>query len=480
MTDMNAGRIPSHPPIPPQVPQAAPRRAMLMSPQMIVFGGLMAFFTVVLSVVVLPIATYRPPASDNWLPISNAAFRGRAVFLANGCYFCHSGYSRPQDVYEGLYYLYPRVSEPGDFHGVNQSPNVLAVHRTGPDLSQEGGQHPDGWHVAHYQNPRNTTPISIMPSFEYLTKSQAHDMIAYNQSRGGKDATLRYAAVEISGSLMRMNMGMEPKPIEALTDLIATLKQSGAYRSDGKPSDNSPSGLPWKAVWMTNSFERDYWLVKDPLKVTQQNLIRGKAIFLERCSGCHGAKGDGAGPAARSFAIPPFDFTTAKVSKAPMSSTGMFYYRILTGGKGTAMENFGTRLSVEDTWRVAMFLRTIHKGGLKEALPTIKMFERWTPPPPLLNYIANHPVQAELEERGVKSEGPFMAAARWIAPGMTESDAIFIGGKLPMTLRRLADLVRTTYFNIVDADYKQAQGRGESLPSLNKLNSTKGLHFHAP
>ncbi len=473
-------RIPSHPSIPPQVPQVAPRRRMLMTPQLIVFGGLMAFFAVVLSVVVLPVATYRPPHSENWLPLSDAAFHGRAVFLANGCMYCHSGYSRPQDVFEGLYYTYPRVSEPGDFRGENQSPNALGSARTGPDLSQDGGQHPDGWHRAHYQNPRNTTPISIMPSFSYFSSKELENLIAYNQSRGGKQATLRYAVIRLGNSLMRMNMGMQPDNIEALDALVSRLKKSGEFREKGKPMQKSPSGLPWKAVWMTGSFARDYWLVKSPLQVTQQNLIRGKAIFLKRCSGCHGEKGDGAGPAASSFKIPPFDFTADSVSKSAPASTGMFYYRILTGGKGTAMENFGTRLSVEDTWRVAMFLRTIHKGGLREPLPTVDMFEPWTPPPPLLDYVDNHPIRDQVIAAEETTRDPFMMAAQWIEPGMAPNETVYIGGQLPMTLQRLAALVRADYTNLIEADYAQAKARGEPLPSENDIESTKGLEFHAP
>ena len=31
------------------------------------------------------------------------------------------------------------------------------------------------------------------------------------------------------------------------------------------------------------------------------------------------------------------------------------------------MENFGTRLSVEDIWRVVLFLRTIHNGTLTDS-----------------------------------------------------------------------------------------------------------------
>lgn len=482
MTDTSAQRIPSHPPLPPQLPQSSPRRVMLMTPQMVVFGGLLAFMTVMLSVVLLPISTYRPPHSDNWLPLSDAAFHGRAVFLANGCMYCHSGYSRPQDVYEGLYFTYPRASEPGDFRGENQSPNILGSERTGPDLSQDGGQHPDSWHVAHYQNPRNTTPISIMPSFKFLSKSQVENLIAFNQSRGGKGGALRYAAIRLGNSLMRLNMGMKHGHIKALDDLISRLTESGEFRTDGKPMDKSPSGLPWKAVWMTSSFARDYWLVKNPLQVTQQNLLRGKSIYLKRCSGCHGVKGDGTGPAAASLEIPPFDFTAGNLSKSPPSSTGMYYYRILTGGKGTAMENFGTRLSVEDTWRVAMFLRTIHKGSLETpgTVPTKAMFEPWMPPKPLLDYVDSHPVRDELADAGNTDETAFMHAARWIEPGMTSQDTIYIGGKLPMTLDRLSALVRDTYFDTVRVDYQEAMARGEDVPDKQKIESTKGLEFHAP
>ena len=53
-----------------------------------------------------------------------------------------------------------------------EQPHLLGSERTGPDLSQEGGEHPDDWHVAHYTNPRYVRPESIMPAFEYLGKEK--------------------------------------------------------------------------------------------------------------------------------------------------------------------------------------------------------------------------------------------------------------------------------------------------------------------
>src|SRR5205823_12232391 len=98
---------------------------------------------------------------------------------------------RPQDVAQGQYYLYPRIAEPGDYVAPDQSPNMFGSERTGPDLSNSGGFHPDDWHISHYKNPRSVTPISVMPSFEFMSEAEARALIAFTQSRVGKLAEIR-------------------------------------------------------------------------------------------------------------------------------------------------------------------------------------------------------------------------------------------------------------------------------------------------
>ena len=93
---------------------------MVMTPLVIAFGGLIAYFTVVLMVVVLPTTTFEPPPSPNNLPLTELQDYA-SPFLANGCVYCHSGFMRPQDVAAGQYYLYPRISEPGDYVAPDQS-----------------------------------------------------------------------------------------------------------------------------------------------------------------------------------------------------------------------------------------------------------------------------------------------------------------------------------------------------------------------
>lgn len=332
-----------------------PRKKMVMTPLVVVFGGLIAYFTVVAMVVILPTTTFDPPPSPNNVPLNAPQEAGRRIYLANGCIYCHSGFVRPQDVAAGLYYLYPRIAEPGDYVAPDQSPNTFGTERTGPDLSNSGGFHPDDWHIAHYKNPRSVTPISVMPSFEFLTTEQVSNLIAFTQARTGKTAAIR--------TLHQLNM---KQLIVAEQNLTTTLQTDNTF---GYPGADNLTNLMM--------MERGYWMEENPLPVTQENLIRGREVFIEHCIGCHGVKGDGNGVAANFLNPSPPGFNDAgDQTNGSDTSPGAYYWRILRGMPGTAMENFGTRLSVEDIWRVVLFLKTIANGGL-EKTPTPEMYVRW-------------------------------------------------------------------------------------------------------
>lgn len=460
--------------------RSPPRRIMHMGPLVVSLGALLVFGLVVGFVVVLPLDTFQPGPSDNAVPLSDAAWRGKQNFQQQGCYLCHSSFTRPQDMAVGQYFTYTRVSEAGDWPGQDQTPNLFGTERTGPDLANEGGHHPDDWQRAHYADPRFTTPHSIMPSFVFWSDQRLSDAIAYNQFQGGKQGLLRYAAITVGDHLMLGNMAMS----DLQTSEPGMVERAGErYQASGEPSDKSPSGLPWKAVWMLNSFARGYWLTDDPLPLTQQNLIRGKLIFQDRCVGCHGVKGDGQGPAASFLTPPPFDFTDEMAMSGPAASPGMMYHRILTAGPGTAMENFGTRLSVEDIWRTVLFLRTIPGGSLAtpDTVPTVDMYRAWTPPPELLAYVADHPIGAA--DNGPSHEpdaDPFLEAAHWVAPGMAQGDTILVGGKLPVTLASLRDAIHHTYETMIANAYDEAARRGGVGMTRAQALSTDHLVWQAP
>ncbi len=440
-----------------------PHERMLITPLMAGIGGLLAFFTVVFIVVWLPIHTFDPPPSADWAPLSNQAVAGRNLFAANGCYVCHSGYSRPQDVREGLYFLYPKVSQPGDFWGSDQSPNLLGTERTGPDLSQESGWHPADWQYAHFYDPRYMDPKSLMPDMKSLFDDrQVTHLVAFVEQRSGKSGLLRYAGQLYSKHVVLANQGF-PSPY---TGFQGAHKPIVGSLPDSKLT---PKGAQLAEAPNLSQIDRGYWLSGDPLPVTEQNLLRGKEVFLERCVGCHGMKGDGKGPGATFLSPPPADFTSADdACCGGDTGPGDFYYRILRGWPGTAMENFGERLSVDDIWRVVLFLKTIPKGTLApNRVPEPNDYIVWQPSKELLAWVKSHqtlPGNVSFQKKQITD--PFMQEAMRVFPGLAPSDRLTLNNQAhtPLSLKAAAAGIKSLYEDMLNRAWSEARARGEKLP----------------
>jgi cytochrome c oxidase cbb3-type subunit 2 len=440
---------------------AHPREQMLITPLVAGLGGLLAFFTVVFIVVWLPIHTFDPPASEDWAPLSDTAVKGRNLFAENGCYVCHSGYVRPQDVRESLYFLYPKVSQPGDFFGSDQSPNLLGTERTGPDLSQESGWHPDDWQRAHFYNARFVDPKSLMPSMKSLfSDKQIEQLITYVETRSGKSGLLRYAGQLYSKHVVSVNQGFPP----AYTGF------QGAHKPILEGDDkilNPPKDQLEEAPNLAQ-IDRSYWLSGDPLPVTEGNLLRGKRIFLERCVGCHGIAGDGKGPAARFMSPSPADFTDKDdACCGGDTGPGDFYFRILRGWPGTAMENFGDRLSVDDIWRVVLFVKTIPNKTLdKNVVPEPEDYIAWQPSKELVAWLDS---RQKLTDNASFAKDlvidPFMQEAMRVFPGLSPADSFKLNdGKTPLSLADAAAGIKAIYQDLLDRAWAEASARGNKLP----------------
>jgi cytochrome c oxidase cbb3-type subunit 2/cytochrome c oxidase cbb3-type subunit I/II len=440
---------------------AHPHERMLITPLVAGLGGLLAFFTVVFIVVWLPIHTFDPPASADWAPLTDSAIKGRNLFAQNGCYVCHSGYSRPQDVREALYFLYPKVSQPGDFYGSDQSPNLLGTERTGPDLSQESGWHPDDWQRAHFYDPRFVDPLSLMPPMKSLfDDSQIEHLITYVQSRSGKSGLLRYAGQLYSKHVVTTNQGFAQAP--------TGFQGAHAKILEGNDDILKPPKDQLEEAPNLAQIDRGYWLSGNPLPVTEQNLMRGKEVFLQRCVGCHGISGDGKGPGAPFMSPAPADFTSADdACCGGDTGPGDFYYRILRGWPGTGMENFGDRLSVDDIWRVVLFVKTIPNHTLrKNVIPEPKDYIVWQPSKELLAWLKSRqklPGNASFSKEEVTD--PFMQEARSVLPGLAPGDKFFLNdGKTPLSLEDAAAGIKAIYQDLLDRAWAEAQARGDKLP----------------
>src|SRR6478672_9223128 len=436
-----------------------PHERMLITPLVAGLGGLLAFFTVVFIVVWLPIHTFDPPPSYDWAPLSDAAVKGRNLFAENGCYVCHSGYSRPQDVREALYFLYPKVSQPGDFYGSDQSPNLLGTERTGPDLSQESGWHPDDWQYAHFYDPRYVDPRSLMPPMKSLfSNGQVQDLTRYVETRSGKSGLLRYAGQLYAKQVVLTVQGY-PAPYTGF---------QGAHKPVVEQKEVAPPKGQLEEAPNLSQIDRGYWLSGDPLPVTEQNLLRGKEVFLQRCVGCHGIAGDGKGPGASFMSPAPADFTSADdACCGGDTGPGDFYYRILRGWPGTGMENFGDRLSVNDIWRVVLFVKTIPNGTLKkDVVPEPKDYIVWQPSKELLAWLntTQKPTgNASFDKKAVTD--PFMQEAMRVFPGLAPGDKFFLNdGKTPLSLEDAAAGIKAIYQDLLDRAWAEAQARGDKLP----------------
>lgn len=109
----------------------------------------------------------RSHPSSGLKPYSEAALRGRAVYISLGCVYCHSQQPRdPAQAPDGIR-GWGRPSVPGDY--AYDNPHLLGTMRTGPDLLNIGARQPSlDWHLSHLYNPRAVVPGSTMPAYPFL------------------------------------------------------------------------------------------------------------------------------------------------------------------------------------------------------------------------------------------------------------------------------------------------------------------------
>ncbi|MFW5965933.1 MAG: cytochrome-c oxidase, cbb3-type subunit I [Persicimonas sp.] len=107
------------------------------------------------------------PEIEEVEPYTPLELEGRDIYIEEGCVNCHSQQVRPlrQEVER-----YGEYSKPGE--DVYEHPFLWGSKRTGPDLARLAGKYPDLWHVRHMEDPRSTSPNSIMPSYPHLLETE--------------------------------------------------------------------------------------------------------------------------------------------------------------------------------------------------------------------------------------------------------------------------------------------------------------------
>jgi len=89
---------------------------------------------------------------------------GRDVYVGQACWHCHSQYVRVVSN-ENLRWGPPSNAQ--EFQNDLNQPHLWGTRRVGPDLGREGGKRTNDWHVAHFMNPKDVSPTSVMPPYPY-------------------------------------------------------------------------------------------------------------------------------------------------------------------------------------------------------------------------------------------------------------------------------------------------------------------------
>ena len=136
-------------------------------------GAMVSLAVATAALVVLPYMEVRditPP--EGLKPYTSAQQRGRDVYIASGCVYCHTQQPRDRNLGPDHERGWGRASVPGDY--VYDKPHLLGSMRTGPDLFNIGARQPSkDWHLGHLYQPRAYVPGSIMPAYPYLFETKA-------------------------------------------------------------------------------------------------------------------------------------------------------------------------------------------------------------------------------------------------------------------------------------------------------------------
>lgn len=103
--------------------------------------------------------------------------------------------------------------------------------------------------------------------------------------------------------------------------------------------------------------------LKNPLKVNNENIERGKEVYDIFCLVCHGetALGDGILFTNKTFPIEPTSLLDEKSTSRPDGEI----YHIITNG-GAAMGPHAAQIRPDDRWKVIMYVRNRLEKGSNE------------------------------------------------------------------------------------------------------------------
>jgi cytochrome c oxidase cbb3-type subunit I/II len=293
-------------------------------------GGLSVFFLMVSMVVAAPyMFLLDTPPSDRAHEYTPLEAEGRELYLNLGCFYCHSQFVRIYDWGIG------DPAQKGDF--IYDSPHSLGTERTGPDLQQIGGMRPTIWHHLHHRDPRDVSPNSIMPNFNFLTDHELDALAAYLQHEGTEDLSVPDSVT--GGKAYHPDVPPEYQNASNLFGPLMMQVRMSYNISDNTYTGNQSLGEQWATIFDI-----------------------GKASYTQRCLPCHGCSGNAQGPYARHVVTQPANLNE-RISTFP----GDYYHiwRVSEGVPGTAMPDWKLTLNETEISLVAIYEMSFVLGATR-------------------------------------------------------------------------------------------------------------------
>ncbi|MDR3687355.1 MAG: c-type cytochrome [Coriobacteriia bacterium] len=286
---------------------------MKMSFKVVLWGGLAVFFAVVTVVVFTPVAVWKPATTEIAHPYTPSQELGRTLFLSNGCNYCHTQYVRDVDNAMGP------VSDPGDYN--YDDPMILGSERTGPDLSYIGRKRSQQWEIDHAKDPRQYSPMSIMPSFAFLSDSDLRAISDYLFYLGNRNAA------------------------------EFMIESPDYYKSATSP------GMPQAMPSFDASAPPQGWPTFE-----QSGLYEGKQIYVSHCMTCHGCAGNGLGTYGGTLIVTPANFKVEPINAMP---DNQWFWHVSEGIQGSVMPPWKESLTESQRWNVIHYIQQVYAAPIE-------------------------------------------------------------------------------------------------------------------
>jgi mono/diheme cytochrome c family protein len=102
--------------------------------------------------------------------------------------------------------------------------------------------------------------------------------------------------------------------------------------------------------------------VKNPVASNAESLAAGEQLFTDNCVLCHGEKGLGDGPGAKTIKVKPANFADPKLQAS--ETDGSLFWK-MTNGRGP-MPSWRDTLSDQERWQLVVYIRKLGKDGAKK------------------------------------------------------------------------------------------------------------------